>query len=97
VANAALTVSGIIATQLLTPFKSSGCTSDDEASCSSNDVDVTSKEAFNDTDGPNRFTNYTLGIVFIRLVVKTHTLLLKSGHFSRQIFKLVCIEWTLWL
>lgn len=57
--NAALTVNGIISTQLLTPMDSVGC-DDDYGNCPSNTVVITSKESFDNSDGPNRFTNYTL-------------------------------------
>jgi hypothetical protein len=59
VGNAAGTVSGIIATQLLTPMNSVGC-DDDYGNCPSNTVVVTSKSAYEDSNGPERFTNYTL-------------------------------------
>ena len=57
--NAALTINGIIGTQLLTPMKAVGC-DDDDGGCSSNTVIVTSKSSFNSSHGPERFTNYTL-------------------------------------
>lgn len=66
VGNAALTLNGIIATQLLTPMKAVGC-DDDTGNCSPNTVDVTGKSGFDSTDGPNRFTNYTLVLTAISL------------------------------
>jgi hypothetical protein len=65
VANASLTVSGIIATQLLTPLKASGCTNDDDASCDSNSVDINSVDGYNDSDGPNRYATYCICITVI--------------------------------
>lgn len=66
VANAAGTVCYIIATQLLYPLNVTGCT-DDYGDCSNTSVQVTSPSAFNDTDGPYRYTIYcvTLQIVSI--------------------------------
>lgn len=58
-ANAAATINGIISTQLLTPMKSVGC-DDDGGNCPSDTVDVTDKAAFMASDGPRRFTYYTL-------------------------------------
>lgn len=66
VANACNTVNGIISTQLLTPMKSAGC-EDDTGSCASDTVDVTDKSGFRSSDGPTRFTNYTLVLVSISL------------------------------
>lgn len=59
VGNAAATVNGIISTQLLTPMDSVGC-DDDYGNCPSNTVVVTNKSSFENSDGPNRFTYYTL-------------------------------------
>jgi hypothetical protein len=67
VSNAGLQVAGVVAIQLLTPLKSSGCTSDDE-DCSSSQVDINSAEAFRASDGPYRFTLYTICIVCISTV-----------------------------
>jgi len=64
VANAASTVNGIISTQLLTPMKSVGC-DDDYGNCPSDTVVVTSKSSYENSDGPNRFTNYTLVLTAI--------------------------------
>lgn len=65
-ANAATTINGIISTQLLSPFNSVGC-DDDGGYCPSNTVDVTDKEAFNASNGPQRFTYYTLVLTAISL------------------------------
>jgi hypothetical protein len=66
IGNAAMTVSSIIATQLLTPFDAVGC-DDDNGNCPSNTVVVTDKTSFDNSDGPNRFTNYTLALVTIAI------------------------------
>lgn len=66
VGNAALTLNGIISTQLLTPMKSVGC-DDDYGDCASDTVVVTSKESFQNSDGANRFTNYTLLLTAVSL------------------------------
>lgn len=57
VGNAALTANGVISTQLLTPMNAVGCT---DKYCSSDTVDVSNQSTFNATNGPHRFTNYTL-------------------------------------
>lgn len=59
VGNAALTANGVISTQLLTPLKSVGC-DDDYGNCPSDTVVVTSPSSFDNSNGPSRFTNYTL-------------------------------------
>ena len=61
VANAAGALSGIFATQLLHPLKSTGCTDDD---CPSNSVDISSVDAYYSSNGPERFRNYTLVLIF---------------------------------
>lgn len=65
--NAALTVNSIIATQLLSPLQSTGCTEDDDASCPSNSVDINSAQGFENSDGPMRFTKYTITLVAISI------------------------------
>lgn len=67
--NAALTLNGVIGTQLLTPMKATSC-EDDDSSCatSSDSVDVTTTETYTDSDGPYRFTCYTLVLVSISIV-----------------------------
>lgn len=64
VGNAALTVSSIIATQLLSPMDAAGC-SDDE--CPSTTVNVNSVAGFDASDGPSRFTYYTLVLTGISI------------------------------
>lgn len=68
VGNAALTLNGIVSTQLLTPLKAVGC-DDDYGDCPSNTVTVTSPSSFRATDGPDRFTNYTLVLTAVSLTV----------------------------
>ena len=60
VANAASTVSAIIATQLLTPTKSVACVDDDTTTCGSSVVNTDSVDTYYASDGPFRFTYYTL-------------------------------------
>lgn len=67
VGNAALMINGIIATQLLVPLKVVGC-SDDAGDCPSDSVDLSSVQAYRDTDGPRRYTNYTLVLLAINMV-----------------------------
>lgn len=65
VGNAALTLNGVISTQLLTPVDATSCGDDD---CDADTVDVSSVDAFNDSNGPARFTAYTLVLTAISLV-----------------------------
>ena len=67
VGNSAQHLSSIIATQLLTPMKAVGC-DDDGGGCSSNTVIVTGKDSFDASDGPARFTHYTLLLTGISIV-----------------------------
>ena len=61
VGNSAILVNGIIATQMLTAFNGVACGSDDDAAtCGSDTVDTRSREDFNNSNGPERFTQYTL-------------------------------------
>ena len=66
VGNAALLVQSIIATQLLVPTNAVGC-DDDGGNCPSDSVDLSSKQAYFDSNGPQRFTNYTLLLIAISL------------------------------
>ena len=59
VGNAALLLNGIVSTQLLTPMRSVSCDDDDDG-CDSHTVDVSSRQSFFDSHGPERFTSYTL-------------------------------------
>jgi hypothetical protein len=67
VGNAAMTVSGVIATQLMTPMRTVGC-DDDYGNCSSNTVQVTDETSFRNSHGPIRFTYYTLVLNSISIV-----------------------------
>jgi hypothetical protein len=67
VGNAALTVNGIVSTQLLFPTNSVGC-SDDDSNCPSDTVVLNSKTSYDNSNGPARFTTYTLILVAIAIV-----------------------------
>lgn len=58
VGNAALLVNGVISTQMLTPLNAVSC--DEDGGCGSHTVSTTSQQSFNDSDGPWRYTQYTL-------------------------------------
>ena len=62
VGNACGTVNGIISTQLLLPLKTIGCSTEP---CPDSSVDITSKEAYFSTNGPHKFTVYTLTLLCI--------------------------------
>jgi len=66
VGNSAQLLNGILSTQLLTPMKAVGC-DDDSGNCGSGTVVVTSQTSFNNSDGPVRFTNYTLLLTAISI------------------------------
>jgi len=66
VGNAALMINGIIATQLLDPLKVVGC-DDDGGNCPSDSVDLSSVQAYRDTNGPERYTIYTLVLLAINI------------------------------
>lgn len=65
VGNAAITANGVVSTQLLYPMKAVACT---DSNCASDTVDVNSVDSYNDSDGPARFTNYTLLLTGISCV-----------------------------
>lgn len=67
VGNAAILLNGVLSTQLLTPMKAAGC-DDDSGNCGADTVVVTSKQSFNDSDGPARYTNYTLLLTGISIL-----------------------------
>ena len=85
VANASLTFSGIVATQMLTPFNAVAC---ENSPCPSDQVDVSNGgTGFDNSNGPSRYTNYCLvllAITFVSTVVFTP--LLPDS-------KLQCHEW----
>lgn len=64
VGNAALTLNGVISTQLLTPTNARSCEDD---TCSSDTVDVTSVDSYNHSNGPERFTTYTIVLTIVSL------------------------------
>ncbi len=66
-ANAAATINGIISTQMLTPLHSVGCNNDDATSCPSDTVDVNGRDSYFASNGPQRFTYYTLTLTAISL------------------------------
>lgn len=71
VANCALNLSTIVATQLLTPLSATSCDTnyiDDDGTCTSSQVNLNSKETYRDTDGPKKFTQYQLVIMAINVV-----------------------------
>eukprot|EP00607_Mallomonas_marina_P007861 CAMPEP_0182419474 /NCGR_PEP_ID=MMETSP1167-20130531/3928_1 /TAXON_ID=2988 /ORGANISM="Mallomonas Sp, Strain CCMP3275" /LENGTH=404 /DNA_ID=CAMNT_0024594427 /DNA_START=611 /DNA_END=1825 /DNA_ORIENTATION=- len=65
IGNSSWLISSIISTQLLVPFKATGCTSH---RCSENTVNLKSIETYEDSNGPQRFTSYTLMIVALGLL-----------------------------
>lgn len=84
VANAALTLNTIVATQFLQLTNAAVC---NQQPCPSNSVDVTSAEAFNASDGPSKFSNYT----YLVLGVNVAGLLIFTPFLPRQ--KEECHEW----
>ncbi len=71
VANACGMVNGIIGTQLLIPVNAIGCQNDDFVHCPEDSVDISSKEGFFATNGPQRYTRYALWIFLISVVNAT--------------------------
>lgn len=65
VGNAALTLNGIISTQLLYPLHSSACSG---SNCDRQTVDVSNRSTYYASHGPSRFTNYTLVLTALSLV-----------------------------
>mmetsp|Transcript_10607 Transcript_10607/g.10252 ORF Transcript_10607/g.10252 Transcript_10607/m.10252 type:complete len:546 (+) Transcript_10607:171-1808(+) len=63
--NASLTLSSIFATQLLTPLKAVGCTSTD--GCPKDQVDITNGAKFDQSNGPYRFTVYSIVLMAISI------------------------------
>jgi len=68
--NAALRLNVVLATQLLAPLDSVICYSgeEDDGACASNQVNVYSIDAYNDSNGPARFTRYSVVCVCIAYV-----------------------------
>jgi hypothetical protein len=70
VGNSALLVNGIVGTQLLSAFKGQACENDD-ADCGSNTINTSSRQAFDDSHGPERFRDYTLVLCTVSVVAVT--------------------------
>ena len=92
VANSASTGMTILATQLLSPMKAVTCTQStvDDATagaCPSDEVNVYSFQTYQDTNGPAKFTNYSILILGISLVA----LVFFTRFLPRQKFE--CQEW----
>ena len=69
VSNSALLVNGIVSTQLLSLFRGVACNEDDSPEgCSSSTVDTTNSTTFKDSDGPWRFTQYTIALQVISVI-----------------------------
>lgn len=70
VGNAACAMSGIFATQLLGPLKCIGCTlaSNSTHNCTLDVVDLNSISAYESSNGPQRFTVYSLMLIGISIV-----------------------------
>lgn len=92
VANAASSMSTILATQLLTPMEATSCDSnfvDDDVGCESHQVNLYDYDSFKDSNGPTKFTNYQLVILAINIV----GMLLFTQFLPRQ--KDECAKWKL--
>ena len=90
VANSALVVNVVVATQLLTPLDAVSCTeggADDDGTCARDQVNTYSKSAYDDSHGPRRFTVYTLVVLAISLV----SMLFFTPFLPRT--KAECAEW----
>jgi len=92
VANAALTVTVVLATQLLTPFSSVSCAeggADDDGTCKHAQVNTYSEHTYRESHGPARFTKYSLACLGIGLC----SLLFFTPFLPRT--KAECAEWKL--
>ena len=70
VGNAAQLVNGVVSTQLLVLFHGVACNDDDSPEgCDSSTVDTTSRDTFNDSGGPWKFTKYTMVLQSISILV----------------------------
>jgi len=92
VANSASTGMTILATQLLAPMKAVTCTQStvDDATagaCPADGVNVFSLQTFQDTNGPEKFTNYSILV----LVISLAGLVFFTRFLPRQ--KYECQEW----
>lgn len=84
VANAAITLSSVISTQLLYPVRANGCT---VQPCAADTVNLTSDLAYEDSNGPSKFTVYTFMLVGISIAAT-----LVFGEFLPK-NKEMCHEW----
>jgi hypothetical protein len=93
-ANSVATIKGILSTQLLFAVDANGCvgsssgsSSGSETTCPPNTVDLSSVEAYENTNGPEKFSNYTFLIIGISLVF----CFLFTQYLPKS--KEECIEW----
>lgn len=68
VGNSALFVAGVLSTQYLLAVGATGCEDDDVDACPDNTVSLKNKQAYEDTDGPEKFTNYTLLLLGVQII-----------------------------
>jgi hypothetical protein len=68
VGNACITIASIVGTQLMVPAQVIGCQNADVTTCASDTVAISSVDNFNDTNGPNRYTHYSLMVFAISAV-----------------------------
>ena len=87
-ANAAYTLNGVLATQLLFPLDALACT-DDDGNCPSNSVEANNKESFEASDGPNRYRNYAL--ILCSIAIAGSIIFVPFLPASRE----MCYEWKL--
>jgi hypothetical protein len=66
-ANSASNISFVIATQILSLVNANTCDNDD-GTCPDQEVNLSSKAAYQTTDGPNKFTDYTFMIFAINII-----------------------------
>lgn len=85
VGNAALTLNGIIATQLLTPLNAVGCLDDD--GCPSDTVNLNDEQSYRDSAGPKRFTNYAI----VLFCISVTACFIFTQYLPRS--KIECYEW----
>lgn len=69
VGNSASTLSGVFATQMLTPLRCAACENDPSTmyECPYNSVDTYNAYTYEHTDGPSRYTSYQLTLLFISI------------------------------
>jgi len=68
VGNSALMVAGVLSTQLLIAVGAVGCEEENPDDCPSNTVSLQSKQAYEDTNGPRKFSDYTFLIIGIQII-----------------------------